>query len=306
MADRYAERGGRWDESERRSREGDYGDGERGFLERFSDEVRSWFGDEDAQRRRMRDEREPWRGEGGGDWGSRDRGRGEWRRVDRDRGEPARGAWGRRDWERGSGSDWMRGPEEREWSRDWGYVEGRGEGWGRGREESAGYGGAHGTRGGYGAWGREGEWDRGDRDSRAFGGYRPGASREPGGGSRDWMTGGAAGAYAGRGPRNYQRSDERIREDICERLTEHGDLDPTDVEVRVQNAEVTLEGSVHDRWSKRTAEDLAEGVWGVKAVHNLIRVAVPEPRPELRAEEPRQPGPPEQGRTGPGRGTWAA
>jgi len=59
---------------------------DRGFLERFADEVRSWFGDEEAQRRRMMDEREDWRGERGrSDWGWRDAGRGDW----------GRGEWGR-------------------------------------------------------------------------------------------------------------------------------------------------------------------------------------------------------------------
>jgi hypothetical protein len=45
------------------------------------------------------------------------------------------------------------------------------------------------------------------------------------------------------------------------------------VEIVVVNGEVTLQGSVNDRWAKRTAEDLAESVWGVKEVHNQLRVS---------------------------------
>jgi len=50
-----------------------------GFIERAGDEVRSWFGDEEAQRRRARDERDEPRGyvEGrgrGGQWQYRDLG----------------------------------------------------------------------------------------------------------------------------------------------------------------------------------------------------------------------------------------
>jgi hypothetical protein len=131
--------------------------------------------------------------------------------------------------------------------------------------------------GGYGAWNREHDVNR----------------------ERDWMTG----RYTGRGPRNYQRSDERIREDICERFTENSQLDPSDVEIRVQSGDVTLDGTVNDRWMKRTAEDLAEGVSGVRAVHNLIRVVVTDPGREF-SQEQRQQG--EQGRTGPQRGNWAA
>ena len=38
-------------------------------------------------------------------------------------------------------------------------------------------------------------------------------------------------AYAGRGPKGYRRSDERIREEISDRLTEHDELDASEIEV---------------------------------------------------------------------------
>jgi osmotically-inducible protein OsmY len=290
MADRYSERGAqRWEDNDRRGRGRDYGDGERGFLERFADEVRSWFGDEEAQRRRMRDEREEWHGERR-DWSRAEWGRsGDWGRGDWGRGAWGRGDWARGDWGRSGRGDWMRGPDERDWSRDWGYVEGRGQGSGRGFG-----GGEYGTRGygGYGTWGQR-DWDRDRREAQEFGwGRTEDASR----GERDWRTG----AYTGRGPRGFQRSDERIREDVCERMTQHSFLDPSDIEVRVQNGEVTLDGSVNDRWAKRTAEDLAESVWGVRGVHNQIRVVQMDLGREPHATRE------EQGRTGPQRGTWAA
>ena len=43
-------------------------------------------------------------------------------------------------------------------------------------------------------------------------------------------------------------------------------------EVRVSNGEVTLEGTVEDRRTKRMAEDIIEICPGVKQVHNRIRV----------------------------------
>jgi len=64
------------------------------------------------------------------------------------------------------------------------------------------------------------------------------------------------GPHAGRGPRGYTRSDDRIREDVCDRLCEHGYIDASDVEVRVTAGEVTLEGSVRGRQQKRMAEDV--------------------------------------------------
>ena len=80
------------------------------------------------------------------------------------------------------------------------------------------------------------------------------------------------GQFAGRGPRNYKRSDDRIEEDINERLTRHGMLDATDIEVTVQNGEVTLSGSVDSRQAKRYAEDVSDGVFGVREIHNQIKI----------------------------------
>ena len=94
-------------------------------------------------------------------------------------------------------------------------------------------------------------------------------------GAREWSsTEGwrVPGPYAGRGPRGYQRSDDRIREEINERLTAHGLIDATDVECQVVNGEVTLTGFVDSRGAKRAAEDLAEDVYGVRDVHNQLRV----------------------------------
>lgn len=79
-------------------------------------------------------------------------------------------------------------------------------------------------------------------------------------------------SFRGRGPKNYRRSDERIREDVCERLTLDDAVDATDIEVNVTDALVTLGGLVHDRYEKRRAEDIAESVTGVKDVQNQIRV----------------------------------
>lgn len=76
----------------------------------------------------------------------------------------------------------------------------------------------------------------------------------------------------GKGPKGYVRSDERIREQICEAMTEDAALDASDVEVSVENGEVTLSGSVADRNAKRRAEDLSYDCFGVRDVQNNIRV----------------------------------
>jgi hypothetical protein len=82
-------------------------------------------------------------------------------------------------------------------------------------------------------------------------------------------------AYRGLGPKGYTRSDERIREDVCEALTQDADLDPSRFEVSVEKGEVTLSGSVSSRHDKRQAENIAERVTGVRDIHNHLRIVVP-------------------------------
>jgi hypothetical protein len=79
-------------------------------------------------------------------------------------------------------------------------------------------------------------------------------------------------SHVGRGPANWKRPDATIREDVCERLAYHGELDASDVDVLVRAGEVTLEGTVTDRSSKRLAEDIVADVRGVIDVHNRLRV----------------------------------
>ncbi len=103
-------------------------------------------------------------------------------------------------------------------------------------------------------------------------GYQPGFGRGYGWDniqrvrSRNW------GEYSGRGPRTYNRSDDRVREDVNDLLTDHPDIDPADVEVQVSNGEVTLQGTVDSRSDKRLAEDIAWEVSGVREVHNRLSV----------------------------------
>ncbi|WP_224242695.1 BON domain-containing protein [Hyalangium gracile] len=81
----------------------------------------------------------------------------------------------------------------------------------------------------------------------------------------------ARGRGPGKGPRSYTRSDERIHEDVCERLM-HSPYDASDVEITVSRGEVTLAGTVRSRADKWGIEDVAESVLGVQDVHNQIRV----------------------------------
>ena len=79
-------------------------------------------------------------------------------------------------------------------------------------------------------------------------------------------------SYRGRGPANYTRSDDRIRDDACDRLTDDHRVDASQVQVSVKNGEVTLDGPVPSREHKRRAEDCVEDLSGVRHVQNNLRV----------------------------------
>lgn len=89
-------------------------------------------------------------------------------------------------------------------------------------------------------------------------------------GTRGWVA--SQGSHAGRGPKGWTRPDARIYEDVSEQLSRHHEIDASDIEVVVANGEITLTGTVDERRMKRLAEDVAEGISGVKDVHNHIRL----------------------------------
>ncbi len=214
---------------------------------------------------------------GGGDYG-RDFGRGEFGRSDFGRGD-----FGRSD--RNRSGDWSRSdfdrPEARRWS---GSDYGRDQ---RGTYGGLGYGGSRsgfgrygeGSFGGYGQYGRDygsrygGDFGRGDfqnqrEDDRGF-------IERVAEAVSSWF-GSDEGQYRhhrGRGPKGYARSDDRIREDVSDRLGDDWLVDATEIEVAVLNGEVTLSGTVDRREQRRRAEDVAESVSGVKHVQNNIRVS---------------------------------
>ena len=155
---------------------------------------------------------------------------------------------------------------ERPYDRDRDYVQRQQ------RERGYGYGdyGQHYERRRRRGWGYEPEWQTG----RGYSDY----SRQEGGGryteptwtyTEVWLVPGPA---TGRGPQGYQRSNERIIEDACERLTHHGQLDASGVAIEVDNGIVTLKGTVSSRWQKRMAEDTVETVSGVRDVRNQLEI----------------------------------
>lgn len=118
-----------------------------------------------------------------------------------------------------------------------------------------------------------GATERGEFMARS--GYPSGGQPSGGYGSYGAYQVGTQQAQGGRMPRppkDYQRSDERIRELICESLTHHPSIDASEVSVQVNQGRVTLEGNVPMRRMKHEIEDVADACWGVKDVENRIRV----------------------------------
>lgn len=110
-----------------------------------------------------------------------------------------------------------------------------------------------------------------DDDQRRFR-DRAGHDTAPWSGAEALDQGGVGVNHRGKGPRGYRRSDERITEDVHERLSEDPALDASDIEVSVSGGEVTLDGHVSSRWAKRRAEDCVESVSGIVHVQNNLRV----------------------------------
>ena len=79
-------------------------------------------------------------------------------------------------------------------------------------------------------------------------------------------------SYRGVGPKNFRRSDDRVREEICERLSEADDVDATDVDVRVTNGVVLLTGRVDSAGALGVADHIAHSCGGVRQVENRINV----------------------------------
>jgi len=215
---------------------------------------------------------------------------GSWRREEREPELTGYGrygeGYGRRDY----------GPQGYNLGTNYGQGGPMGQGFGQGGSGSSygreGYGGGYGPGPrdpGYGGFDNpgyrrgEGSWRQGRWESEMQGGNQPyDPFYQPQQGRQGYQYGQTTRPYPqyGRGqgqegrqpraPRGYIRSDDRIREDICDAIIMEG-IDAGEVEVVVVAGEVTLTGSVDDRQDRRRIEDVADQVPGVKNVNNQLR-----------------------------------
>lgn len=155
------------------------------------------------------------------------------------------------------GSDYDRGYYNRGYSRydqgDYGRGGSYGSNWGRGSGSYGGY-----NPGAYGGYGPD------DYSSEQF---------NPDWDYIEWTSYYfVPGPFVGVGPENYRRSDQRILEDVADRLTFNGQINAANLTLSVDNGEVNLEGKVDSRQAKRLAERIAESVPGVRDVCNNLHV----------------------------------
>jgi len=78
--------------------------------------------------------------------------------------------------------------------------------------------------------------------------------------------------FTGYGPKNYKRSDDRIYEEVCDKLMRHRGVDATHIGVKVSDGVVFLSGKVESRKMKRLAEEIVEILPGVQDVRNELSI----------------------------------
>jgi osmotically-inducible protein OsmY len=96
--------------------------------------------------------------------------------------------------------------------------------------------------------------------------------RDPQLSGQNYGSFGGSQSFRGRGPRGYQRSDERLKEMICERLTDDPAIDASNISIEVSGRVVKLTGTVEDRSTKYEVEELVEQMGGVEDIDNQLRV----------------------------------
>jgi hypothetical protein len=79
-------------------------------------------------------------------------------------------------------------------------------------------------------------------------------------------------SQSGKGPKGYVRSDERLKEDISEKLMRDHAIDASDISIEAKNGAVTLTGSIDNRQLKHYVEDLVENCPGVRDIDNRLTV----------------------------------
>jgi osmotically-inducible protein OsmY len=183
-------------------------------------------------------------------------------------------------------SGWRRDMDEDRWGQG-GYGQSQ-----YGQREQGGYGQSQYGQRGQGGYGQsqygqreQGSYGGGTRqqygrqyESQSFDQPYPSGFQSDFGSSQRSRSGfgsegyGESGAHRGKGPKGYTRSDERLKEVICEKLTDDPMIDASEINIEVTGQTVKLTGTVDDRSTKYEVEELVERCGGVKDIDNQLRV----------------------------------
>jgi osmotically-inducible protein OsmY len=83
-----------------------------------------------------------------------------------------------------------------------------------------------------------------------------------------WTTG----SVKGRISEGANVSDERLREDICDRLMQMGPVDCTEIDVSVNNGVVQLEGTLPNEDFKQRVLDVVSTVAGTDQIESRLQI----------------------------------
>jgi hypothetical protein len=106
----------------------------------------------------------------------------------------------------------------------------------------------------------------------------PGKRSEPardadlsrGGAGTNWNSG--IGNHYGRGPKDWKLNDQQIKVKVSEILLHSHDVDPSEMEIEVEDAVVTLKGFISSLGMKRIAEDLVLSIPFVEDVFTQLKI----------------------------------
>ena len=79
------------------------------------------------------------------------------------------------------------------------------------------------------------------------------------------------GLYSGFGP-SYDSAGDPVGQEVASRLTQHGQVDASNIEITVENGDVLLEGTVADEETKRLVGEAVQTVTGVNQIENMLQV----------------------------------
>lgn len=78
--------------------------------------------------------------------------------------------------------------------------------------------------------------------------------------------------FRGKGPKNYQRSDRRIYEELGEELRHNPTIDASEIEFSVRDRHIYVRGFVKSKTEKWLVEDILESLHGIEGITNELKL----------------------------------